>query len=57
MCYVDDNNLYLCSMERHSRKNRGGGKILFEWFPNNFLNANADSFHLILSTDEIFSIK
>ena len=28
------------------------GKVLFEWFPNNLLNANADKCHLILSTDE-----
>ena len=32
------------------------GKVLFEWFPNNFLRANADKCHLILSTDEPFSI-
>ena len=33
------------------------GKVLFEWFSNNFLKANADKSHLILSTDESFSIK
>ena len=32
------------------------GKVLFKWFSNNFLKANADKFHLILSTDEPFSI-
>ena len=32
------------------------GKVLFEWFSNNFLKANADKCHLILSTDEPFSI-
>ena len=32
------------------------GKILFEWFSNNFLNVNADKFHLILSMDELVSI-
>ena len=31
-------------------------KVLFEWFSNNFLKANADKCHLILSTDEPFSI-
>ena len=33
-----------------------GGNVLFEWFLNNFLKANADKCHLILSTDEPFSI-
>ena len=28
---------------------------LFEWFSNNFLKANADKCHFILSTDEPFS--
>ena len=32
------------------------GKVLFEWFSNNFLKANADKCHLILSTDDPFSI-
>ena len=32
------------------------GKVLFEWFSNNFLKANADKCHLILRTDEPFSI-
>ena len=32
------------------------GKVLFEWSSNNFLKANADKCHLILSTDEPFSI-
>ena len=32
------------------------GKILFEWFSNNFLNVDADKFHLILSMDELVSI-
>ena len=31
-------------------------KVLFEWFSNNFLKANADKSHLILSTDEPFRI-
>ena len=30
--------------------------MFFEWFSNNFLKANADKCHLILSTDEPFSI-
>ena len=32
------------------------GKVFFEWFSNNFLRANADKCHLILSTGEPFSI-
>ena len=32
------------------------GKVLFEWLSNNFLKANAHKCHLILTTDEPFSI-
>ena len=32
------------------------GKVLLESFSNNFLKANADKCHLILNTDEPFSI-
>ena len=32
------------------------GTVLFKWFSNNFLKANADRCHLTLSTDEPFSI-
>ena len=32
------------------------GKVIFEQFSNNFLKANTDKCHLILSTDEPFSI-
>ena len=32
------------------------GKVLFQCFSNNFLKENADKCHLILSTDEPFSI-
>ena len=32
------------------------GKVLFEWFLNNFLKPNADKCHLVLSADESFSI-
>ena len=32
------------------------GKVLFEWFWNNFLRKNVDKCHFILSTDELFSI-
>lgn len=33
-----------------------GGKLLFEWFSNSFLKANADKCHLILKTCELFPI-
>ena len=32
------------------------GKVIFEWFSSNFLKSNADKCHLLLSTDEPFSI-
>ena len=32
------------------------GKVLSEWFSNNFLKANSDKCYLILSTDKPFSI-
>ena len=32
------------------------GKVLFEWFSNNFSKANPDKCHLILSTDKPFSV-
>ena len=32
------------------------GKVLFEWFSNNFLKENAEQCHLILSTHKPFSI-
>ena len=42
---------------RYSRKTREEvGKVLFEWFSNNLLKANADNCHLVLSTDKPFSI-
>ena len=41
---------------RHSRKTRGSRKILSEWFSRNFLKENAGKCHLILSTDEPFSV-
>ena len=30
------------------------GRVLFQWFSNNFLKANVDKCHRILSTDEPF---
>ena len=53
MSYADDNTPYV----RYTlEKLEEVGKVLFEWFSNNFLKANADKCHLILSTDEPFSI-
>ena len=53
MSYADDNTPYV----RYTlEKLEEVGKVLFEWFSNNFLKANANKCHLILSTDEPFSI-
>ena len=58
MSYADDNTPYVCSenVDVTLEKLEEVGKVLFEWFSNNFLKANADICHLILSTDEPFSI-
>ena len=58
MSYADDNIPYVCSenVDVTLEKLEEVGKVLFEWFSNNFLKANADKCHLILSTDEPFSI-
>ena len=58
MSYADDNTLYMCSknVDVTLEKLEEVGKAFFEWFPNNFLKATADKCHLILSTDEPFSI-
>ena len=58
MNYADDNTPYVCSenVGVALEKLEEVGKVLFEWFSNNFLKANADKCHLILSTDEPFSI-
>ena len=58
MSYADDNTLHMCSknVDVTLEKLEEVGKALFEWFSNNFLNVNADKCHLILSTDEPFSI-
>ena len=58
MSYADDNTPYLCSenVDITIEKLEEGGKVLFEWFSNNFLKANTDKCYLILSTAEPFSI-
>ena len=58
MSYADDNTPYVCSenVDVTLEKLEEVGKVLFEWFSNNFLKANADKCHLLLSTDEPFSI-
>ena len=58
MSYADDNTPYVCSENINVtlEKLEEVGKILFEWFSNNFLKSNADKCHLILNTDEPFSI-
>ena len=58
MSYADDNTPYVCSenVDVTLEKLEEVGKVLFKWFSNNFLKANADKCHFILSTDEPFSI-
>ena len=58
MSYADDSTSYVCSenVDVTQGKLEEVGKVLFEWFSNNLLQGNADQFHLILSTDEPFSI-
>ena len=58
MCYADDDTPYVCSENVGVilEKLEEVGKVLFEWFSNNFLKANADKCHLILSTDEPLGI-
>ena len=58
MSYADDSTSYVCSenVDVTQGKLEEIGKVLFEWFSNNLLKGNADQFHLILSTDEPFSI-
>ena len=58
MSYANDNTPYACSenIDITLEKLEEVGKVLFEWFSNNFLKANADKCHLILRTHEPFSI-
>ena len=58
MSYADDSTPYVCSekIDLTPEKLEEVEKVLFEWFSNNSLKANADRCHLILSTDEPFSI-
>ena len=57
MSYADDNTPYVCSenIDVTLEKLEEVGKVLFEWFSNNFLKANVDKCHVILSTDEPYS--
>ena len=58
MSYADDNTAYVCSenVDVILEKLEEVGKVLFEWFSNNFLKANTDKCYLILSTDEPFLV-
>ena len=55
---VDHDTPYTCSeyVDVTLEKLEELGKVLFDWFSSNFLKAIADKCHLILSTDEPFSI-
>ena len=58
MSYADDNTPYACSenvgitLENLEEV----GKVLFEWFSNNFFKTNANKCYLILSMDEPLSM-
>ena len=58
MSSADDNTPYVCSENADvtQEKLEEVGNVLFKWFTNDFVKANADKCHLILSTDEPFSI-
>ena len=58
MSYANNNPLYVCSdnVDVTLEKPKEVRKVLFEWFSNNFLKANAHECQIILSTDEPFSI-
>ena len=58
MSDADDNTPYVCSdnVDVTLDKLEEVEKVLFEWFSNNFLKANADKSHFFLSTDEPFCI-
>ena len=58
MSYADDSTQYVCSanVDVTLEKLQEAGKVLFEWFPNYFLQTNADKCYLILTTDEPFSV-
>ena len=56
--YADDNTPYVHSenVDVTLEKLEEVGKVLFEWFSSNFLKANANKCHFILSMNEPFSI-
>ena len=58
MSYAGDTTPHVCSknIDVTLEKLEEVGKVLLEWFSNNFLKANVDKCDLILSTDEPFSI-
>ena len=55
--YVHDDTPYVCSenVDVTLEKLEEVGKVIFEWFSNNFLNANGDKCHLILNTDKLLN--
>ena len=57
MSYADNNTSYVYSenIDVTLEKLEGVGKVIFEWFSNNFLKANADKCYLILSANEPYS--
>ena len=58
MSYADDDAPFVCSENFGVtlKKPEGVGKILFGWFANNFLKANAENYNLFLSMHEPLSV-
>ena len=55
--YADDTTPYTYgeNFEEVIKSLEDSSKILFQWFTNNYMKANADKCHLLLSTNEVFS--
>ena len=58
MRYADDKTPYMCSENNNVtlEKLEEVRKTVFEWVSNNFLIANTDKCHVILSTNDPLSI-
>ena len=59
MCYADDNTPYATEKDLQDvfSKLEKSSDILLKWFKENFLKANPDKFHILLSTKNDLSLK
>ena len=55
--YADDTTPYTCGSDFKEviKYLEESSKILFKWFKDNYMKANADKCHLLLSTNDIFT--